>query len=175
MAAATLATASVTGIAAGSAVRASAVGTVSSGITSTASTPSGGSSRTGARQLAGAVGARAEDEAAVERRGDVVGMALELDRVAVDRVALEAELEQVVGGDQAGDDRRRARAEPAGERDLAADLEAQPVGRVQALERAHAEVRAVGRQSSAPASTANSPVSVTSSSSSSASAAASTS
>ena len=48
VAAATLATASATEIAAGIARRAARVGTVSSGTTSTASTPCGGSRRTGA-------------------------------------------------------------------------------------------------------------------------------
>ena len=97
------------------------------------------------------------------------------DRVAVDRVAVEAELEEVVGGNQAGDDRRCARAEPARERDLAADLKTQAVGRVQALER-RARRGSSGR-SGRPSSviTANSPVSSTSSSSSSSRAAASTS
>ena len=101
-------------------------------------------------------------------------MALEGDGVGVERLAFEPELEQMVRRDQAGDDRRRAGSEPPGERDLAPDLEAQAVGGVQALEaRTQRFDRSVGR--SGPASTENSPASVTSSSSESESAAASTS
>ena len=93
---------------------------------------------------------RADDEAAVERRADVVGMAFQLDRPGVDLLLAEPQLVQVVGRQQAGQDRRRARSQPAGKRDLAADLEAQAVGRVERLERPHAEVRAVGGDGIAP-------------------------
>ena len=72
-------------------------------------------------------------------------MALDLDRVGVDLLAGEAELEQMVRGEQAGDDCRRAGAEAAGERDLTRDPEGEPVGGMQALERPHAEVAAVAR------------------------------
>ena len=73
---------------------------------------------------------------------DVVGVALDLDR---QRHEVGVELEEVVGGDEAGDDRRRARAQPAVERDVRADAEGEAVGAVQALERAHEQVRAVAR------------------------------
>ncbi len=84
----------------------------------------------------------ANDEAAIERRGDVVGVTL--DRGGA-REQVDVQLEQVVGGEQAGDDRRGARAEAAGERDVRADAESEVVGGVQALEGAHAEVVLVPR------------------------------
>ena len=65
---------------------------------------SGGSKRDGL-----AVGA--DHEAAAQRGGDVVGVALQLAR---QREQVGVQLEQVVGGHQPGDDRRGARAEPAG-------------------------------------------------------------
>ena len=52
----------------------------------------------------------ADDEAAEQRGGDVVGMALELGR-DVEQVGVE--LEQMVGRDEARDERRRAGAEAA--------------------------------------------------------------
>ncbi len=104
----------------------------------------GGIQANGAGPLV-AVGLRADDEASVERRADVVGVALELDGAGVDLLALEPQLEQVVGGHQPGDDRRRRRAEAAGERDLAANLEPQAVGGMKRLEGSHAQVAAVVR------------------------------
>ncbi len=70
-------------------------------------------------------------------------MPLELRRQS-EKVLLRAvELVQVVRRGESGDDRGGARAEPGGDGDLAADLEAQAVGGVQELEGSHAEVRAV--------------------------------
>ena len=87
----------------------------------------------------GAARRAADHEAAVQRRRDVVGMALQLAR---EREQVGVELEHVIGRHQARDDRRRARAEAARERDLRADPEGEAVGRVQPLEGAHAEVLA---------------------------------
>src|SRR5581483_3069627 len=50
-----------------------------------------------------------DDKSAVERRRHVVGMAFELDRQLQ---YVRVELEQVVGGKQASDDRRRAGPQP---------------------------------------------------------------
>ena len=73
-------------------------------------------------------------------------MALQL---AVARASISSlrqrQLEEVVGGEEPGDDRRGAGAEPARQRDLAAQPEGDPVGRVQALEGADDEVVAPGR------------------------------
>jgi hypothetical protein len=82
----------------------------------------------------------ADDEAAPQRGRDVVGMALEL---GGQRQDVGVELEQVVGSHQARDVGRRARPQPAGERDLRADAELERVGRVEALEAAHDEVAPV--------------------------------
>jgi hypothetical protein len=71
-------------------------------------------------------------------------VALEVDRVGVDGLAREAELEQVVGGNQPGDDRGGAGAEAAGERDLGADRKPQSIRGMQSLERLHAEIRPIG-------------------------------
>ena len=81
----------------------------------------------------------------------------------------------MVGGEQAGDDRRRARAQPDGERDLALDPEGDPVRRPQRLK---ARTQRLERSSGTPspsASTENVPTSSTSSSRCMASAAARTS
>ena len=144
-AAATFSTASANGTCAGSAARASAVGTSSAGITTIASTPSGGSRRTGAGSPPSS-GLGQSDEAAVDCRCDVVGMALDRDRALVDLLAAECQLVHVVGRHQARDDRRGARAEAARERDLRSHLEMDAVGRVEVLEGADAEVRAVARK-----------------------------
>jgi hypothetical protein len=72
-------------------------------------------------------------------------MALELHGAGVDLLALEPQLEHVVGCRQSGDDRRGGRAESASERDLAANLEPQAVGRMKRLEGSHAQVAAVDR------------------------------
>jgi len=89
---------------------------------------------------------RAKGDATVEGGGDVVGVPLELGRAGEDRGAVVGELEHVVGGEQAGDDRRRARAKATGERNLAADAEADAVGRMKALERTNDQVGAIGRR-----------------------------
>ena len=86
----------------------------------------------------------ADHEAAVDRGGDVVGMALERARPGEHLLLREAQLEEVVGGEEAGDDRRGARAEAAGQRDLAAHAEGDRVGGAQALEGADDQVVAVG-------------------------------
>ena len=134
--------------------------------------PSGGSKRaaTGCPGLGSA-----DDEAAVDRRGDVVGVPLELGRPRQELLLREPELVEMVGGEEAGDDRRRARAEAARQRDLAAQPEGDPVGRAQALEGADDQVVAAGRQPAPPGSKENSPASSTSSSRWSATAAAITS
>ena len=86
----------------------------------------------------GAVGTH--DEPAEQGRPDVVGVALDLggggQQVGV-------ELEQVVGGHHAGDNRRRARAEATRERDVAVDREPEVVGWMQGGEGPHAEVAPV--------------------------------
>ena len=87
----------------------------------------------------------ADDEAAVERGGDVVGMPLELGGLDQDVLGLLGQLVEMVGGEQAGDDRRGARAQAGGQRDLALDPERDPVGGPQRLEGAHAEIGAVER------------------------------
>ena len=87
----------------------------------------------------GAVAA-ADDEPPAHRRGDVVGMALELGGV-LDHVGVE--LEEVVRGHQPGDVRRRARAQPAAQRDVRPDAELEVVGRVQTREAAHGEVAVI--------------------------------
>src|SRR5215207_3589973 len=87
-------------------------------------------------------GARADDEAAVERGSDVVRVALELGGELEERGI---QLVHVVRRRKAGDDRRRARPEARRHGDLRADLEADPVGAVKPFEGAHAEVGAVGR------------------------------
>jgi hypothetical protein len=84
----------------------------------------------------------ADHKAAVQRCRDVVGVALEL---ACVREHVGVDLEHVVGRHQPGDNRRRARAEPAREWDLRADLERELVGRMQPLERTDAEVLAAER------------------------------
>jgi hypothetical protein len=73
-------------------------------------------------------------------------VALQLHRARVHLVAAQPELEKVVGGDQAREDRGGARAQAPGEGDLAADLEPQAIRRMQGLEGADAEVRPVLRQ-----------------------------
>ena len=103
-------------------------------------------------------------------------MALELGRPRQHLLLGERQLEEVVGGEEAGDDRRRAGAEAAGQRDLAAQPEGDPVGGMQALEGPHDQVVAPGRARRArPGRSENSPVSSTSSSRSSETAAAITS
>ena len=77
-AAETLATASASGISAGIASRASSVETSSGGITTIPSSPSGGSKRAASGAPSGV--RPADHEAAVDRRRDVVGMALQLGR-----------------------------------------------------------------------------------------------
>ena len=72
---------------------------------------------------------RADHEAAVDRRRDVVGMALDLGRPRQQLLPRQRQLEEMVGGRQPGDDRRRARPEPPRQRDLRAQLERDPVGR----------------------------------------------
>ena len=117
------------------------VETSSPGITTIPSRPSGGSKRAangGARR-------RADDEPAVDRRRDVVGVPLDLGRPRQQLLARQRQLEEVVGGDQSRDDRRRARAEPARQRDLGAQAEGDPVGGVERLERPHDQVVAPGR------------------------------
>ena len=89
------------------------------GTTTTASRPAGGSKR-----VASTVGA--DGEAAVQRRRDVVGVALEL---GGEREHVGVELEEVVGGHEPGDVGGGARAQAAAERDLRPDAEGEGVGR----------------------------------------------
>ena len=70
----------------------------------------------GGRVEALRVPVRAQHEAAQQRGRDVVRMAFQAGRLG-EQVG--AELEDRVRRDQPGDDRRRARPEPAGERDVA--------------------------------------------------------
>ena len=83
-----------------------------------------------------------DHEAAEQRRGGVVGMALELGGVA-EQVLLQ--LEHVRGRQHARRVRRGAGAQPARQRDRRADPEGEVVGRMQPREAAHAEVAAVAR------------------------------
>jgi hypothetical protein len=85
----------------------------------------------------------AHHEAAAQRGRDVVGVALQLGRA---RQQVGVELEQVIRRHQPRDDRRRARPETAGERDLRGDAEGEAVRGVQVLEGAHAQVLASARQ-----------------------------
>ena len=126
-------TASAIGTSAGSAARAVLVRTAAPGTTTTASRPVGASKR-----VASAV--RADDEAAVQRGGDVVGMALEL---GGQREDVGVELEEMVGGHQAGHVGGGARTQPAAERDLRLDAEAEGLGVGQPGEAAHGEVAPV--------------------------------
>ena len=86
----------------------------------------------------------ADDDAAEQGRGDVVGMPLDLAGAGVDPLARVAELVEVVGGEQPGDDRRGGGPEPARERDLAAQPEGDVVGGMEALEGADEQVVATG-------------------------------
>ena len=103
---------------------------------------------------------RAQHEAAEQRRGDVVRMALEPDRLGQQ---VGAELEDRVRRDEAGHERRGARAEAAGERDVGADRELEVVDRRQRRESPHAQVAAVARDPQV-VWTAKRPVSTTSTS-----------
>ena len=76
---------------------------------------------------------RAQHEAAEQRGGDVVGMALEPRRGRASRSA--PPLDERVRRQQPGHDRRRARPQAAGQRDVRADPEREAVGREQRLER----------------------------------------
>ena len=150
----TLWTASVSGTCAGSAARARAVRTCLCGTTRIASSPAGTSKRA-------ARASDADDEAAEQRRGGVVGVALELGRRGQQR---RVELEHRVGRHQPGHVGRRARAEAARERHVGADRELEVVRRVQRLE-ARARRGCAGRARSARSVwTAKRPVSSTSSS-----------
>ena len=71
-------------------------------------------------------------------------MTLDLAGEREDPLARVAELVEVVGGEQPGDDRRGGGAEPAGERDLAAQPEGDLVGGMQPLEGADEQVVATG-------------------------------
>ncbi len=142
-AAPTLATASAIGTSAGIASRASSVGTSSGGITSDALEALG---RVEAGRRRPAVACPAGDEAAVDRGGDVVRVPLDLGGAREQVLGRQRQLVEVVRGGEAGDDRRGARAEAAGERDLAADREPEPVRGVQRLEGAHDQVVAAQRQ-----------------------------
>ncbi len=84
----------------------------------------------------------ADDQAAGERRPDVVRVPLELSRQGRH---VGVELKQVVGGEQSGDDRRGAGAKAAAEGNPRGDAEREPVGGVQALERPDEEVAAIPR------------------------------
>ena len=72
-------------------------------------------------------------------------MTLDLGRPDQHLLLREGQLEEVVGGEEAGDDRRGAGAEPARQRDLAAQPEGDAVGGMQGLEGAHDQVVAPGR------------------------------
>ena len=130
-----LKTASADRIRDGSASRAFAVRTACAGHDEQALEP-------GRRVEALRVAVRAQHEAAQQRGRDVVRVALEPGRLGQQ---VGAELEDRVGRDQPGDDRRRARPEPARERDVGADRELEVVGRVQRGEPAHDQVAAVAR------------------------------
>jgi hypothetical protein len=58
------------------------------------------------------------------------------------REQIHIHLKKVIGRHQARNDRRRARAQASRQRDLRGDPERERVSRVQALERAHAQVLA---------------------------------
>jgi len=77
-------------------------------------------------------------------------MPLQLVRPHQHLLLAQRQLEEVVGGVEAGDDRRRARPQPARQRDLAAKAEGDAVGRVEALEGADEKVVAPGRDVEAP-------------------------
>jgi hypothetical protein len=89
--------------------------------------------------------ATADHEPAVDRGGDVVGVAFDLGRSRQQLTGLERELVEVVCGGETGDDRGGARAEPPRNRNLAADAEADAVGGMQGLEGAYDEVVPPGR------------------------------
>ena len=138
-----MATASARGISAGIASRARSVETSSAGIDDDALEAAGRVEAGRARRVP--LPRPADDEAAVDRRRNVVGVALQLARPGQQLLLGEGQLEEVVGGAEAGDDRRGAGAEPAGQRDLAAQAEGDAVGGMQALEGAHDQVVAAGR------------------------------
>jgi len=82
----------------------------------------------------------ADHEAALERGSDVVRVPLELDRQRED---VGVELEQVVGREQPGDDRRGARAQAPDQRDPRGDPELSVVGPMQTLDGPPEQVSAV--------------------------------
>jgi len=92
----------------------------------------------------------ADHEAAVDRRRDIVRVALQVGGPGEQLGGAQGKLVKVIGGGQAGDDRRGAGAQTAGQGDFAADAEAQPVGGMQDLERAHDEVVAPARDLQIP-------------------------
>ena len=149
-----LKTASETGIRAGSASRAFCVRTACAGHDEQAL-------QAGRRLEALGVAVAAQHEAAQQRGGDVVRVAFELGRLGQQ---VGAELEDRVGRHEAGDDRRRARPEPAGERDVRADRELEVVGRVQRREAAHDQVAAVAGDPQVGVDARSGPVSTTSTS-----------
>ena len=93
-----------------------------------------------------------DDQAAVKRRRDVVGVALDLGGERQDGAVARRAAEQFVGAEQAGGRRRGARAESRGQRhgDLAVDAQAGGHGRANLVEEpaegAHHQVAGVARQ-----------------------------
>jgi hypothetical protein len=82
----------------------------------------------------------ADHEAAVERGGDVVGVAFDPRSAREDLFARQGELEHVVRCHERSDDRSPARAETARQRDPGADSKSEAVNRVYVRERPDAEV-----------------------------------
>ena len=129
----------------------------SGGVTITPSSPAGGSKRAAPRRSAQI------DEAAEQRRGDVVGMALELAVACSNSGASSSYMWSAAA--RPATIAAALDPSPADDRDLRADPERQPVGGVQRLERAHA--RGSCGRAGRPAGRSrpqNSPVSSTSSS-----------
>jgi hypothetical protein len=94
----------------------------------------------------GAIGIGATDhEAAVDRGRDIVRVTLQRGRPPQHLLFRQRQLEEVVGGEEPGDDRGGAGTEPTRQRNLTAQAEGDAVGRVQALEGADDEVVAPGR------------------------------
>ena len=73
-----------------------------------------------------------DDDAAEQRGGDVVRVTLD---AAGDGKHVRLLAGDLLCGEDARDDRRRARSEAAGQGDVGGDLEAQAVGRMDAFER----------------------------------------
>ena len=95
------------------------------GIATIASSPAGGSIRV-------TRAARADDESAVQRCGEVVGVAFDQQSTDASRSVPSSKMWSAAA--TPGEDRRRARPEATGQRDLGGDPEGEVVGAVQRLE-----------------------------------------